>query len=340
MLPNSHEVILRNKPALTAPVACIGLLAPALLAELPGRGLAHADHAGVYGSLAAYADWQVRFGLQSEVKPGQMATVVVFMPKARRELVMRLAYARHLVRAGGQIWLVGEKREGIAGGATEFKAQFNEAVKLDSARHCQLWSARVAEGGAPFTVTDWLSWHDIEVAGHQVAVAGLPGIFSDGHLDDGTRLLLESIDQASVAGPVLDFACGAGVIGAWLSARFGASLVVNGVDVQAQAVACARESYRRAGVSGEIVASDGLGGAMGRYQTLVTNPPFHQGVKTDLDVTESFLRGAAAHLLPGGELWLVANRFLPYRPLMEQHIGRCEIVAEDSRFFVYRAWRR
>ena len=340
MLPNSHEVILRNKAALTPPVACVGLLAPALLSELPGHGLAHTDHAGAFDSLAALADWQVRFGLQAEASPGQMATVVVFMPKARRELVMRLAYARQLVQPGGQIWLVGEKREGIAGGANEFKGSFKTATKLDSARHCQLWSARVTEGGLPFSPADWIDWHQISACGVQVSVAGLPGIFSDGHLDDGTRLLLESLDAATIKGPVLDFACGAGVIGAWLAARFGRELVVDGVDVQAQAVACARETYGRAGVSGQIIASDGLQGVTGRYQTLVSNPPFHQGVKTDLDISDAFLRRAAAHLLPGGELWLVANRFLPYRPLMERHIGPCELVAEDKRFIVYRVRSR
>ena len=340
MLPNSHEVILRNQAALMAPVACVGLLEPALLASLQDGGLAHTDHAGVYASLLNLTTWQARFGLQAEATPGQMATVVVFMPKARRELVMRLAYARHLVQPGGQIWLVGEKREGIAGGATEFKAGFSNAVKLDSARHCQLWSAKVADGGASFTAADWRSWHHISACGLQVSVAGLPGIFSDGRLDDGTRLLLESLDAANIKGPVLDFACGAGVIGAWLSARFGRELLVDGVDVQAQAVACARETYRRAEVSGDIIASDGLEGVTGRYQTLVSNPPFHQGVKTDLDISDAFLRRASAHLLPGGELWLVANRFLPYRPLMEQHIGPCELMAEDKRFIVYRVRRR
>ena len=46
-----------------------------------------------------------------------------------------------------------------------------------------------------------------------------PGVFSHGRLDAGTRALLEVMRRFPVAGRrVLDFACGSGVIGAFLSA--------------------------------------------------------------------------------------------------------------------------
>ncbi|MCM2321593.1 MAG: class I SAM-dependent methyltransferase, partial [Pseudomonas sp.] len=71
----------------------------------------------------------------------------------------------------------------------------------------------------------------------------------------------------------------------------------------------------------------------------VSNPPFHQGVHTDYQATEQLLREAARHLRPGGELRLVANSFLKYAPLIEQHLGPCTVLAERDGFRVYSARR-
>jgi len=40
-----------------------------------------------------------------------------------------------------------------------------------------------------------------------------------------------------------------------------------------------------------------------------------------------------------GELRLVANRFLPYQALIQQHIGRAVVLAEDRKFIVWSASR-
>ena len=42
---------------------------------------------------------------------------------------------------------------------------------------------------------------------------------------------------------------------------------------------------------------------------------------------------------PGGELRLVANSFLKYPPLIEQHLGPCRSLAEGDGFRIYSARR-
>lgn len=339
-LPNSHAALLKNQAQLTAPLALIGLSDPALLSRLPAPGTVVCDHYGAYQNVCSVSGWQPLFGyFEESAAEGTAGTVVVFMPKAKAELALRLKRAASMVRAGGQILLVGEKREGIAGAVKQLQALAPKAWKVDSARHCQVWLADMAATGAPLVQDDWLSWHTVDVAGTMVDVAGLPGIFSDGRLDDGTRMLLETLASDPLAGgSVLDFACGAGVIGGWLQAR-GFSGVVDGVDVQAQAVTCASQTYQRCGAAGEIMAGDGLDGVQGRYQSIVTNPPFHTGVRIDTSMTSRFLQQVSAHLNRGGELRLVANSFLPYEPLIREHVGPCDVIRQDKRFTVYRAHR-
>lgn len=338
---NALAALQRNVDLVTGRVGLLGLPVPELPSLSPGeRPLVITEHAGVAKALEERGGCRVQFGYQvCDADRGSLDTLVIFVPKAREALKMVLALASDLLAEQGQVLLVGEKREGIAGAARQLQSLAPDARKIDSARHCQVWHARLPSRGEDFELARWVQWHRVDCAGTQVSVAGLPGIFSDGRLDEGTARLLETLADRPVRGPVLDFACGAGVIGSWLQARSPDPGPVDGVDVQAQAVFCARLGYDHNKARGEIVASDGLPENLGQYQTVVTNPPFHSGVRMDTSMTGAFLQQVRRHLLPGGELRLVANRFLPYRELIEAHIGPCEVLSEDKRFTVYRAFR-
>ncbi|MND46346.1 Ribosomal RNA small subunit methyltransferase C [compost metagenome] len=61
---------------------------------------------------------------------------------------------------------------------------------------------------------------------------------------------------------------------------------------------------------------------------------------TDYQASETLLREAGRHLLVGGELRLVANSFLKYQPLIEQHLGGCRTLAEGDGFRIYSARRK
>lgn len=338
---NALAALARNGELFRGRVGLLGLP----IAELPevplgASPLVITEHAGLAAALEQRSDCQVRFGYQMTAGDQRtIDTLVIFVPKAREALDMQLALARFLLAENGQVLLVGEKREGIAGAARQLQALAPDTRKVDSARHCQVWVAGLAATETPFEPEQWLRWHEVECAGTRISVAGMPGIFSDGRLDEGTARLLESLAETPVQGPVLDFACGAGVIGAWLQAHSPNTGPIDGIDVQAQAVFCAHHTYQRNQASGRILASDGLPGELGRYQTIVTNPPFHSGVHTDTSMTEAFLSQVKQHLEPGGELRLVANRFLPYRELIEAQIGECNLLFQDSRFTVYQAFR-
>jgi len=350
-LANTSQALLRNADCLSDAPALLGVSEPELLRQLPVTpGLAMSELAGVSESLGAAEGWQMAFGYDNPaLEPASRDCVVVFVPKARRETAMRLALGAALLKPGGRLLLLGEKREGIAGAVKVLRSLAPGAAKLDSARHCQLWQGQPEAPEPGFDWRSWLHWHTAEVAGTRVEIANLPGIFSEASLDEGSRLLLETLAEAPMAvhtgsPELLDFACGAGVLGAWLhireTAKGGPALRVDGVDVQSQAVLCARQTYTRAGVTGDIHASNGLPAQLGRYHGIITNPPFHTGVDTDLSMSRIFLQAAARHLHPGGELRLVANRFLPYQSLVEKGIGRCRVLAENRRFRVYQAFRR
>ncbi|MBL3554796.1 MULTISPECIES: methyltransferase [Marinobacter] len=344
-LPNSHEALLKNQENLHGRLAVLGPLDISLMPALAPSGLVVTEHFGLWQQMATIDGWTAAFGYDDAALASAGAdTVVVFLPKARAELALRLELARWLAKKDARLILVGEKKEGIAGAVKQLKAVAPQAIKIDSARHCQIWQADNLEPADAFNVRQWLEWHLVESTGIRFEVAGLPGIFSTGELDAGTAMLLESMAGYPLKkGPVLDFACGAGVVGTWLQLyqrSIGqATTPVDGVDVQSQAVICARSTYQRANVAGVITASDGLDRVNGKYAAVLSNPPFHTGIRTDTSMTEQFLRQVAGHLESGGELRLVANSFLPYQELIRRHVGPVKAIAADKRFTVWSARR-
>ena len=105
-------------------------------------------------------------------------------------------------------------------------------------------------------------------------------------------------------------------------------------------MASSRLTLAANGLQAEVIAGDGIDAAPKALSAILSNPPFHQGVHTHYQATEHLLRQAAQHLQQGGQLRLVANSFLKYPPLIEQHLGPCQTLAEANGFRIYRASKR
>ena len=77
-----------------------------------------------------------------------------------------------------------------------------------------------------------------------------------------------------------------------------------------------------------------------RFDGVITNPPFHQGVGVDYEVARQFVRDAARVLRRGGRLFLVANRFLCYGDLIRETFGNVTTAYADNRYHVLSAVAR
>jgi 16S rRNA (guanine1207-N2)-methyltransferase len=73
------------------------------------------------------------------------------------------------------------------------------------------------------------------------------------------------------------------------------------------------------------------------YDVIVSNPPFHQGRADEPWLGLAFIAAAAAALRPGGSLWLVANRHLPYEAALSSGFAHVRTVREDAGFKVIEA---
>ena len=327
------EVLLRQPDYFQGNVLLVGLPPDDALGRLPN---AHGWcwHAGDHAALEARFAGRVHFGV--DVPERAFDTAVVYLPKSKElsDYVLKAVAAR---LPTADVFLVGEKKGGIEGASKQL-IPFGKPRKLDSARHCQLWQVSVVNVPQAPVLAHLAQHYELALEEGPLNVVSLPGVFSHGRLDRGSALLLDNLDKLP-SGHVLDFGCGAGVLGAAVKRRYPHNSVTL-LDVDAFATASSRLTLAANGLEGEVICGDGIDAAPMELNTILSNPPFHVGVHTDYHATENLLQKAIKHLKKGGELRIVANSFLRYQPLIEEQFGACTVKAEGQGFRIYSAKRR
>ena len=268
--------------------------------------------------------------------------VIIYQPKAKELLDYLLASTLPHLKQGGQLWLVGDNKSGVKSSVKRLTEPLEEVGKVDSAKHCLLFNGYLRGEAKPFALNDWITRWQEDVAGQSFTLCSIPGVFGHGKLDKGTALLLEQLEQHRFMSDVanarlLDFGCGDGVISMWLHKRTGAN--ISALDDSALALKATELTFAANDASEALtlVPSNGLSEMKGRFNYVITNPPFHTGISTDYSIAERFFIDVKKHLTLNGELFVVANDFLRYPPLIDAALGKHQTLNKGRGFAVYHA---
>ena len=173
-------------------------------------------------------------------------------------------------------------------------------------------------------------------------VAAFGATFGGATLDHGSRLLLAGLDGAPAARRVVDLGCGNGSLAVSAALRLPHAQVL-ATDQSVAAVAATRLTAEAAGVAEriDIHRADALEAVPdGWAELILLNPPFHTGAAVHAGVGHRLIRACGRALAPGGELRIVFNSHLRYRPLVERTVGPVEQIARDRTYTVLAARRR
>jgi 16S rRNA (guanine1207-N2)-methyltransferase len=265
--------------------------------------------------------------------------VIIHFPKSKQELVFTLAMIAMCTNVDSQILIVGDNKGGIKSLKKLTENTFSYCDKLDAARHCLLFQAQLNDSNAIFNIDDWFHHYQININNTLFTIASLPGVFSQAKLDRGTAILLELLGKFELQTnntKLLDFGCGAGVIACFMGLTR-PETELHLTDVSALAIASAKKTLELNNLSGRVFATDSLSNINDTYQHIISNPPFHQGVKTNYQATEQFLLGIKPYLSDGGTLTIVANSFLHYQGMIKKSLGHSEELYKKAGFTVYHA---
>ena len=155
-------------------------------------------------------------------------------------------------------------------------------------------------------------------------------VFSKKGLDFGTRTLLENIDIKSIKGDILDFGCGYGPIGIYISKE--TSIKVDMVDINERALDLSRKNAIINKANVNVFESDIYSNVSKKYDFIITNPPIRVGKK----ILYEILIGARNHLKENGHLIFVINKDQGAKSTMKdmEEYYNVTLICKNKGFFV------
>lgn len=262
--------------------------------------------------------------------------LVLLLPPRQREEA-RALFAEALSRAAPGAAVVASVANDA--GAKSAEADFVRIagpVTTRSKHKCRVFWARAGQpGGDPALAAQWRGLDAPRpVAGGRFL--SRPGVFAWDRIDAASALLARHL-PADLCGRAADLGAGYGYLSAELLARSPGITALDAYEADARALAMARHNL--AGMAPRVALGfhwhDVCAGIPDGYDVVVTNPPFHAPDGRERpDIGRAFIAAAAQALRPGGRLWLVANRHLPYEQALGAGFGAARLVAQEGGFKV------
>jgi 16S rRNA (guanine1207-N2)-methyltransferase len=176
------------------------------------------------------------------------------------------------------------------------------------------------------------------LAGREVELVTAAGVFSPEHIDQGTRVLLDTVPQPPASGHLLDLGAGWGPIALSLGLQ-SPDATVWAVDVNERALDLVRRNASRLGITNINAAVPADVPADVRFAGIWSNPPIRVGKQE--------LHAMLAHWLPrlddGATAWLVVAKHLGAESLQRWLATELEldvVRAANSKGFRVLAARR
>ncbi|MCY1126483.1 methyltransferase [Frigidibacter sp. RF13] len=259
----------------------------------------------------------------AEAPEGAFSGALIFLPRARALARALVHQSAGLLPEGAPIWIDGQKHDGI-----------ESALKDIRSRQPLLAQASKAHGRAFGFANPGAAVFDGWQGQAQEAAPGFitrPGVFSADGIDPGSALLARHL-PADLRGKGADLGAGWGWLAAQVLARPGVK-TLHLVEAEAEALASARDNVTDARAAFHWADATRFR-PPALLDFVVTNPPFHVSRAADPGLGAAFIEAARTMLAPSGQLWLVANRTLPYEEAMAQAFLEVRQVASEGGFKV------
>lgn len=165
------------------------------------------------------------------------------------------------------------------------------------------------------------------------------GMFSHGRVDGGSKMLVKYMDKI-VFGKTADFGAGWGYLSCQALKVAKKMTALDLYEADYNSLEAARRhvkscnsslaiNYYWCDVTGEPIKDI--------YDTILANPPFHEGRAADVSLGQKFIEISGQRLKPGGCLLMVANRQLPYEATLNKVFRKVFVLEEQNGFKVFEA---
>jgi 16S rRNA (guanine1207-N2)-methyltransferase len=265
--------------------------------------------------------------------------VLILPPRQRDEARALMARAVAMIKPGGRVVVSQSNDEGARSSEADL-AKLTGDVESMSKNKCRVfWTASMARLDASLVV----QWQQLDAV-RPIAdgrFMSRPGIFAWDRIDVASELLAEHL-PASLSGRAADLGAGFGYLSAELLTRCPGITTLDIYEAEHRALELARVNLEQfeARAALNYRWHDVSVGLSDEYDVIVTNPPFHAQRGIDRpDIGKRFIAVAADSLRPGGKLWLVANRHLPYEAVLSNNFDSVRTIVQQHGYKIIAAVR-
>ena len=302
----------------------IAVFRPPVEADLNGL---RPDRCDILHDFKPFHDAWAGRGYDAYQRPeGRYAATIVCIPRAKVEARALIAEACALT--DGPVLIDGQKTDGIDSILREMKGRVSIRGPVSKAHGKLFW---ITEPASEF-FADWARGPARTDGGFWTA----PGVFSADGVDLASAMLVEALPE-KLGGQVADLGAGWGFLSAHVLTRKDVEQL-HLVEAGHMALECAR---RNVGDDRAVFHwEDAVHWAPDhRMDSIVMNPPFHVGRASEPQIGQAFVAAAARLLSRQGQLWMVANRHLPYETELKKRFAEVKEIGGDARFKLFHAAR-
>lgn len=272
----------------------------------------------------SYDAWKERGYEAVRTIKNRYAAAIVCLPRAKAEA--RALIAEACAISDGPVVIDGQKTDGIDSIFREMKQRVTVNGPISKAHGKLFW----IDATATDFFTDWAEGPAQTPGGFWTA----PGVFSADGVDLASALLVEALPE-KLGAEVADLGAGWGYLSAHVLTRDSVE-TMHLVEAGHSALECARHNVTDDRAKFHWADATTWDPAH-RMDSIVMNPPFHQGRAAEPQIGQAFVAAAARLLQPNGGLWMVANRHLPYEAELKKNFAHVDEIGGDARFKLFHA---
>ncbi|NWF36013.1 methyltransferase [Mariprofundus sp. KV] len=262
--------------------------------------------------------------------------ILIHPAKNRQQTLFWMADAMNRLVPGGKIVIACANNHGAKGYETALNKLAGN-IASSSKSKCRIFSAVKSAALNSELAAQWLRNGEAQrIASH--GVISRPGLFSWDRADPGSQLLLSQLPELSGTG--MDLCCGYGLLSEKILCSSEQVKRMHLVEAEQLALDCAAENCAQWSARVTLHWLDAAAESLpGNMEWIVCNPPFHTGQDRDIELGQKIILNGCRALKPGGEIYLVANRKLPYESVLQTGLKSVQTLIEAEGFKVIRGVR-
>ena len=259
--------------------------------------------------------------------------ILIIPSKNRQQTLAWMAESMQRLADGGMVLMACANSYGAKGYESSLK-KLSGNINSTSKSKCRIFSARKTTLFDAALADQWRS----NVKPQRIESHGLisqPGLFSWDRPDPGSRLLLAHLPELSGTG--MDLCCGYGLLSEEILRTSEHAKHLHLVEAEQLALECAAKNCEQWASQTDYHWLDAANEPLpGEVDWIVCNPPFHTGQERDIELGQKIIMNGCRSLKSGGEIYLVANRKLPYERILQSALKTVTISVQAEGFKVIR----